>query len=148
MYRGLMPRCIFFALFSKKPAKKFIFSAIFVVVYLSHLMHQISQGFIMSDSEYAPDSPGARGVTNPGAPILDRKDKFFATNTPPGVRTKCASFPMRPPACTEGTRRSGAGECASAARGGRVDCGNSDSRPDVRGALWEGTPRTWFMSGL
>jgi len=59
MYRGLMPRCIFFVHFFKKTVKKIHFGAIFVVVYLSHLMHSVGVIFIMSYSECAPESLGA-----------------------------------------------------------------------------------------
>lgn len=50
MYREFVPRYIFFALFSQIRAKKFIFGAIFVVVYVSHLMHSVGVMHIMSHS--------------------------------------------------------------------------------------------------
>ena len=55
MYRGFIRGAFFLPNFSKKPAKKFHFLVFFVVIYLSHLMHQVSPVFIMSDSEYTPD---------------------------------------------------------------------------------------------
>lgn len=45
-----------------------------------------------------------------------------------------AFFPLRPHACTEGTRRSGAGECASAARGQRCRLGKNEETHQGRGA--------------
>lgn len=46
-----------------------------------------------------------------------------------------AFFPLRPHACTEGTRRSGAGECASAARGQRCRLGKNEETHQGRGAF-------------
>lgn len=46
-----------------------------------------------------------------------------------------ASFPMRPHACTEGTRRSEAGECASAARGQRCRLGKHEEKSQGHGAF-------------
>ena len=54
MYREFVPRYIFFAHFPEIRAEKFIFWAIFVVIYLSHLMHSVGVIFIMSYSECAP----------------------------------------------------------------------------------------------
>lgn len=45
-----------------------------------------------------------------------------------------AFFPLRPHACTEGTRRSGAGECASAARGQRCRLGKNEETHQGRAA--------------
>lgn len=82
MYRAFAPGTFFFAVFSKNLAKKFIFGAIFVVVYLPHLMHSVGAICIMSHSEYAPDLLGARGVANPGASFFDRKGIFSRRNAP------------------------------------------------------------------
>lgn len=82
MYRAFAPGTFFFAVFSKNLAKKFIFGAIFVVVYLPHLMHSVGAICIMSHSEYAPDLLGARGVANPGASFFDRKGIFSRQNAP------------------------------------------------------------------
>lgn len=49
-------------------------------------------------------------MTNPGASFFDRKGKFFATKCARMSAPLRAFFPLRPHACTEGTRRSEAGE--------------------------------------
>ena len=50
MYRGFGPRCIFFAQFLEKTAKKFHFNVFFVVIYRSHLMHSVGAIYIMNHS--------------------------------------------------------------------------------------------------
>ena len=135
MYRTSPVRCIFFVHFFKKTAKKIHFIVFFVVIYLSHLMHRVSPVFIMSDSEYTPDLSDARGVTNPGAPILDRRGNFFATNCAPDVRTNVRENPHETARGHRGRRRSEAGEFAPLLpRGSRVDCGVSDSRRGAEAA--------------
>lgn len=54
MYRGFIRGAFFLPFFSQNLAKKFHFIVIFVVIYLSHLMHSVGAIFIMSDSEYTP----------------------------------------------------------------------------------------------
>ena len=93
MYRVFTPGTFFFALFSKKTAKKFHFQRILVTNWGEDLRHFL----IANHSFYAPDLLGARGVANPGASFFDREANFFAPKMRPDVRTKCARIHMRPP---------------------------------------------------
>ena len=72
-------------------------------------------------------------MTNPGGVIFDRKGKFFATKCARMSALLRASFPMRPHACTEGTRRSEAGEGSPLLRAVSVSIGgNSKHAPGAR----------------
>lgn len=93
MYRAFAPGTFFFAVFSKNLAKKFIFGAIFVVVYLSHLMHSVGAICIMSHSEYAPDLLGARGVANPGGVIFRLQGEIFRDKSRPGCPHEVREIP-------------------------------------------------------
>lgn len=62
-------------------------------------------------------------MTNPGGVIFDRKGKFFATKCARMSALLRAFFPMRPHACTEGTRRSGEGEGSPLLRAVSVSIG-------------------------
>ena len=74
----------FFLPFSRKfVPKKFHFIVFFIVIYLSHLMHRVSQVFIISDSEYTPDLLSARGVTAGSRRFFVLQGKFFAKKSGP-----------------------------------------------------------------
>ena len=107
MYRAFGRGAFFFALFSKKPAKKFISFYFLVPQTRGALIHFL----IPNWSEYAPDSLGARGVANPGASFFDREGDFFATNRAPDVRTKCARFHHETAKAPEPRKREARGLC-------------------------------------
>lgn len=74
-------------------------------------------------------------MTNPGASFFDRKGKFFATKCARMSALLRASFPMRPHACTEGTRRSGAGEGSPLLRAVSASIGETRNMRQGRGAF-------------
>lgn len=108
-------------------------------------MHSVGAIFILSDSEYAPDLLGARGVTNPGAPILDRRGNFFATNCAPDVRTKCARIHMRPRAGTEGAEERSGGVLRLCCRAVRVSIVESRTAGAEQRPRQKRDPETVFL---
>lgn len=74
-------------------------------------------------------------MTNPGASFFDRKGKFFATKCARMSALLRAFFPLRPHACTEGTRRSEAGEGSPLLRAVSASIGENEEKSQGRGAF-------------
>lgn len=108
-------------------------------------MHSVGAIFILSDSEYAPDLLGARGVTNPGGVNSRPWGNFFATNCAPDVRTKCARIHMRPRAGTEGTGGAKRGRLRLCCRAVRVSIVESRTAGAEQRPRQKRDPETVFL---
>lgn len=129
MYRGFVPRYIFFAQFLEKIRKKIHFRRYFRALSGQQFRALSYRELVILYTWITQCMRCGKS----GGVIFRPQGEIFRDKMRPDVRTKCASFPMRPHACTEGdTEERSGGGFASAARVQRVDWGNS--KHGARGA--------------